>query len=294
MKTIRFTVLGLGAALAGFTLQGCFAKQPLPECQVFTGDAIAGVSNYMALLKETNHTGTCPSLDHMEIGLTRIAPPGAKEYQVLLRAQRPVDFAIGNEFSADIDATNDCSDYENTEDCSECVDPAMAMDGDNVCQFVDDPVVRVDPADPDNKGLAVKGSLTILPDATTGLCSVGTMTSNFNFQTEDLELVDGGTEVLPAVSQKMEWTNFKIMMNAKVPGTFFTANLKLTEDTCVANYDVQGFWPIVTCTADSDCDPNANPDAGKATGSGISTDFAPKCNTDIGVCAPSVDVTKLK
>ena len=293
MKNTRIGILGLSSAVAGFMLQGCFATQPPPECQVFTGDAITEVSNYMSLLTETSRTGTCETIDHMEIGLTRLNAPGSKDFFVLMRAARPVDFVIGHQFSESIDPTNDCSDYANTEDCSACVDPAMAVEGDNVCEEVLDPVTRSDKADPEAKGLTVKAKLSQYPDST-GFCSIDPVTTSFNFQKEDLDLVDGGTTTLPAISQKLEWSDFKLMMNAKVPGSFFTAKLKLSEGSCVANYDVKAFWPIVTCTTDDECDPAANVDAGRATGSGISADFAPICNKTIGVCVPSADVASLK
>ena len=111
------------------------------------------------------------------------------------------------------------------------------------------------------------------------------------------------TQTLPAITYKLEYTNFNVINSTKVPGTAFTADVKYTEGTCVAEYKALGFWPPVSCSnkpsegalvESGECDPNGDLDAGRVTGSGINPEFKPKCDTALGMCVPSVDVTTIK
>ena len=124
-----------------------------------------------------------------------------------------------------------------------------------------------------------------------------------DFQEEVLNLVDGSTQTLPAATYKLEYTNFNVVNSTKVPGTAFTSDVKLTEGACVAEYKAVGFWPEIGCSNDpsegalvtsTECDPNADLDAGRVFGSGINPAFEPKCDTALGVCVPTVDVATIK
>lgn len=187
----------------------------------------------------------------------------------------------------------------------------------NECQSVPEPVKRRDPLDPPGAKLIATGEMPQFPNAA-GVCAVTNFSGGEqNFQPEVLDLADGSGQVtLPAVTYKTEFTNFNVINTAKIPGTVFTADVKYTEGGCVANYKALGFWPGIHCSAvagdadpslgdgpdadghvlvtSGDCDPTANPDAGRVYGSGINPEFKPKCDTNTGYCVPTVDVTAIK
>jgi hypothetical protein len=74
--------------------------------------------------------------------------------------------------------------------------------------------------------------------------------------------VDGGSVVFPERYMKYEWSNFTVIATADVPGQLFTADLRITDDTCVADYGVKAIWPMTLCRTDLDCHPYPLPDAG--------------------------------
>jgi hypothetical protein len=103
---------------------------------------------------------------------------------------------------------------------------------------------------------------------------------------------------LPQTDMSYEWSNVRILVTAAYPGTQMAADLRYTENGCSASYRVTGLWPAVSCEAlDADgngtgqpdatlCDPKANPEAGRATGSGINPDLAPNvvCDANLLLC----------
>lgn len=124
---IRIGLLGLASAVAGFSLQGCFAPQPLPECSVTITAAGLGLPPYLVLLKKIDSTGTamdCGKKQKMLVGLQRYrtkASGGA--FTLAIRAQPVVDPFLGYTYTGNIDETNDCA---NEEDCQGADDPSMA------------------------------------------------------------------------------------------------------------------------------------------------------------------------
>lgn len=325
-KTLRISLFGLVGAVGGFTLQGCFAPQPLPECNVTVSSSGFGLNPYYVKLDNAVGTGACAMHDHMWTGMQRYrsAPIGG-EFTLAVKSSIIVDPAIGDVYSADQDPSNNCV---NEEDCQGADDPTMAcvvavadggvelgdgtpvdpasgdvaladggtyaVDLANECVSVEEPLPRTDAADPEGKNIPNFGKLPTLP--TNGVCAITEWTAGSgvqNFQAEDLTLADGSMQTVPAAKYAVEWTDFKLISTPKVPGTAFTGKVKITEAGCEATYDALGIWPPIECATDVDCDPNADLDAGRATGSGISPDWKPTCDTARGICVPSVDVTKL-
>jgi hypothetical protein len=109
---------------------------------------------------------------------------------------------------------------------------------------------------------------------------------------------DESTPEEPAVNIKYAWKNLKIYVTAAAQGTQFSGDLTYTQDTCAVDYKVIGFWPEVGCEGvgldemgkeiavpdDSLCCPNADPEAGRITGSGINPDFPVKCDPNLLIC----------
>lgn len=283
-RTISFALTA--SFLTGLAASGCFTAQPPPQCQTVSTQDFNGNPPYLALLTRTSATSACAEeqkLASMLVGVQDYIPPGAGAARLVLRPGRLIDLAQGNVFSADIDATNNCQAKKN---CGTC-----RPDGGNPCLFVDDPVTRSDPADPDGQKLNALGGFARTPS--NGICAASEpLVASQTFEARMLALVDGGTANLPALPAQFSFSDVKVITTFEVPGTAFTAKLSQTEGACVAAYDVVAFYPSVACEADVDCDPNTDLDAGRNTGSGINPDFAPKCDTALGFCVPTVDVTK--
>ncbi len=235
-------------------------------------------------------------------------------------------------FEANQDPSNDCTNQEGCDTCVVGTDGGYALsdgtvvtvvdettgtipdpdstdggvieiDLTNECGAVTEPVGRTDPADPNGKNITGRAKLTQFP--TNGVCTATDFTGNVqNFQAESVDQVDGSKADFPALAVKYNWSNFKIYMNSKTPGTVWSATLAYTEGGCSANYDLVAFWPIVHCAGedadgktvpdDSLCNPYANPDAGTVVGSGINPGFKPKCDPVSFVCTPTVSVTPLQ
>ena len=338
MKSLNIWLAGLGSAVAGFVLQGCFAAQPAPECGVLTGAPVLGVGNYQAVLTKTAATGTgCDDVELKEltVGMMRFSPPGQPNVTIDVRPSRVVDIKEGHVFSADIDAENNCAESPKGADCALCTLPTgggnyvlpdggpvtptalddggtkyTVPDGDggtldvsstNTCDVPqDDPVERKDPSDEEGMNLTMHGKLTKYPDAE-GVCRATDLTpSTQSF--ESVTMLDGG--VIPALAAQVEFTNVEIVNTTKAPGTYWTAKMKQTEGACTIDYDVVGFYPQIHCGVkdenkvtqadDSICEPSADLDAGRVTGSGISPSFKPKCHPELFVCVPTVTAADLK
>ncbi len=280
MNLIRNGMLGVVGAACGVLLQGCFAKQPVPECQVFTGQYVSSTSNYIATMKKTAGTGSCSELKAMEVGMTRFS--GDAGFTVAVRPSPLIDLAYGYVNATEQDNTNNCAWFFAGEDCSTCTEatPESDPNNDNICMPVLEPVTRTDPKDPDGKGLQGQPKITRVAD-TNGQCTIDDFVLAQDFEATTATQPDGGTVNFPETKVKYEWSTFKTMMTTRVPGSAWTAHLKYTVDGCTAEYDVTGIWPMVTCSTDEDCNPNANPDAGRVTGSGLSPDFKPRCDLTV-------------
>jgi hypothetical protein len=176
----------------------------------------------------------------------------------------------------------------------------------NECMSVEEPLHRVDPADPDGKNLNIIGTMPQFPTA--GKCAVTQVSGGTQNYQAEMTL----TGTVPAITYKVEFTELNVINNAEIPGIAFTSKIKVTEGTCVANYTAVGWWsgyntgsPEIHCTPDAgapagslsyatECDPNADVDAGRVVGSGMSPAFKPLCDVDNGICVPSIDLTAVK
>ena len=350
-KNLRISLIGLAGAVAGFALQGCFATQPIPECTVTTTAVANGLVPYYTRLSRVDGTGPCAELTHFYTGLQRFRKQGTGgDFTLAIKSSPVIDPFMGYVYSADTDPTNDCV---NGEDCQGDADPTAAcvvnvsdggvelfdgtpiaadgtvdladggsyqVDPANECVAVDDPVERRDPADPKGANLNAIGQMPRYP--INNLCAVTDIVGGVqNYGPETLDLADGTQTTLPAITYNVEYTNFNVVNSAKVLGNAFTADVKYTEGSCVANYKAVGFWvglSLLQGTADikctpavpadaglvysTDCDPSSDLDAGRVFGSGINPAFQPMCDLSLGptpadgtgVCVPSVDVTTIK
>ncbi|AUX20216.1 MlpA protein [Sorangium cellulosum] len=99
----------------------------------------------------------------------------------------------------------------------------------------------------------------------------------------------------PATNIRYEWSNVRVYVTAALPGTQMTADLTYTKDGCTASYSVVGLAPAVSCGVDnmgepgidpSLCDPQADPKAGRLTGSGINPDLEERvtCDPETALC----------
>lgn len=105
---------------------------------------------------------------------------------------------------------------------------------------------------------------------------------------------------------KYEWSNVRLIVTAAYPGTQMVGDLTYTINDCTASYSVIGLWPAVSCAkkdaegnAVADpalCDPVADPEAGRATGSGINPDLKERvaCDPDTLLCVLTAPPDELK
>jgi hypothetical protein len=110
----------------------------------------------------------------------------------------------------------------------------------------------------------------------------------------------------PGIHIKYEWSNVRLIVTAAYPGTQMVGDLTYTNNGCTASYSVIGLWPAVSCAgkdaqgnAVADpalCDPVADPEAGRATGSGINPDLKDRvaCDPDILLCVLTAPPDALK
>jgi hypothetical protein len=127
------------------------------------------------------------------------------------------------------------------------------------------------------------------PDAE-DVCRVPTLTPS--------EVALPAIDTAPATDVRYAWSNVRVRVTPAYPGTQMAADLTITQDGCSAAYKVLGLWPAVGCEKLDDngngtgqpdasrCDPEADPDAGRPTGSGINPDFKSvvACDPELLLC----------
>lgn len=192
-------------------------------------------------------------------------------------------------------------------------DGGFEVDLANICKSVEEPLYRVDPTDMDGKNLNIIADMPQFPTA--GRCALTQKTGGTENYQEEMTL----TGTVPAITYKVEFIDTTVINNADIPGIAFTGKIKVTEGSCVANYSAIGWWsgyntgtPEIACTPEAsaakgsltyatECDPNADIDAGRLLGSGMSPSFKPMCQRTNdpgmdpeGICVPSIDLTAAK
>jgi hypothetical protein len=123
---------------------------------------------------------------------------------------------------------------------------------------------------------------TLSPDDT-GVCDLVNVTDGY----ETYALIpadpgdpDGGvdpTPEVPELSIRHAYEGVRVLSTAQIPGTLMDGHVTITQDGCTAKYQFYAVYPVVTCQSDTDCDPNADPANGRATGSGMNPFYAPHC-----------------
>lgn len=102
------------------------------------------------------------------------------------------------------------------------------------------------------------------------------------------DMPDDPPTMVPATDRKIEWSKLRVYATTALPGTQIVAEMTYTDTAagCSARYDVVGLYPAVSCKTTEDCDPEANPDAGRVTGSGINPDLKSRvtCDPDLLLC----------
>ncbi len=168
---------------------------------------------------------------------------------------------------------------------------------------------RVDPNDPNYQKESARGPLTSLAADKKGVCSATLAPAEQDLppvQVHTADFVkDGGVKNYPRTVVKYEWKNFRFLNTARFPGTVVSGQLDVTLNNCSASYNVEAIWAAspttggpVECDPDNpvgpneDCNPNANLDAGRVTGSGLSSDYKPVCGS-FGFCVPTVSLDDL-
>ena len=115
----------------------------------------------------------------------------------------------------------------------------------------------------------------ILPDEpTNGICTIPDVTE----MRSDTDPLGTGQAEFAYHAHGM---NF--LSGARYQGSEFEAQVDVTIGSCTATYSVQALTPTQiggTCVTDADCDPFADPAAGRPLGSGINPDYAVACTME--------------
>ncbi|ATB36634.1 lipoprotein mlpA precursor [Cystobacter fuscus] len=107
-----------------------------------------------------------------------------------------------------------------------------------------------------------------------------------------LVTLDSSSEGAKALTY--EWSGLRIYNTPSIPGTQFIADLRYTENGCIAEYTVRGIWPVVSCATnkqpdESKCDPYPDPPT-RLRGSGINPSFPVKCDPLALICVLTGEV----
>jgi hypothetical protein len=158
------------------------------------------------------------------------------------------------------------------------------------------------------------GAYTVTEPNASNLCPVPTLSATHVVLAELPAVVDDPSTPddetfagQPAVDARLEWSNVLVYLTAASFGTQVQADLVDTRktpagDTCTINYRTVSMAPAVSCAALDDngdplknadgtptldptlCDPEANPDLMRYTGSGISPNTKYICDPDSAYC----------
>jgi hypothetical protein len=159
------------------------------------------------------------------------------------------------------------------------------------------------------------GAYTVTEPNASNLCPVPTLSATHVVLAEVPAVVDDPTTPdvdetfagQPAVDARLEWSNVLVYLTAASFGTQVQADLVDTRktpmgDTCAITYRTVSMAPAVSCAALDDkgdplknvdgtptldptlCDPEANPDLMRYTGSGISPNTKYICDPDSAYC----------
>lgn len=97
--------------------------------------------------------------------------------------------------------------------------------------------------------------------------------------TPDVDETDPGLPGQAAAKLTYEWSKVKFLVNADAQGTQFSADVKLTQDSCTATYHVVGVYPAVPCDPSDPDDVICKDDT-----NGINPDFPTECSKTFGYC----------
>jgi hypothetical protein len=127
-----------------------------------------------------------------------------------------------------------------------------------------------------------------------------------------------GTDPVPALNIKYQWSNVRFFNTPAAPGTQLIADLILTKTEglpdggagtpCTAEYKVVGLWPAIPCNSDpledggvdpnpldpTKCSPEPDNTKNRPTGSGIGPDLLTRCDENLQLCVLAKDPPSFK
>jgi len=270
---MKIRMIGLMLGTAALSIWGAGCEQPTIDCRATRG----GFATTFVL---QNGSGTCSQLQTSVVGLQSYYGKGTGNNQV--------------------DITKS----------------SLAIRPENIIAAEDAVLGLIDEGCADETAIvtteynAVGAFVSVDPDES-GICSVpSTSTTRFHSNAiapsgDPMDPENACAEGLPEQNISYEWRNVKVHVSTAGPGNRFEADLTYTENDCTAQYKVCGVWPVVHCEKldpaqateedpdghtgqpeDKLCDgePDLEPQYGIPYGSGINTDYKPKCDPVALVC----------
>jgi len=141
--------------------------------------------------------------------------------------------------------------------------------------------------DADHPDLA-NGTIGLTPDAT-GTCDVASMTTvrqDVVFLNEDSSTEPPTDTPEPPNPRSIAITSLKFLSAPQYQGSQLEVAATYTNGDCSASYTGIGLTPLVQCESDDNCNPFADPAAGRSTGSGINPAYPVSCSNEVAQLFP--------
>lgn len=264
-----------GAAMIGALVQAC-GDEPKPACMSLS------TLSYATKLIETTRSGSCD--DYSVDGFNADPEIGVSSYFVRNGKGEP-DYHTG-------------SIAVQTAEIGGLLSTAQSYGGDNKVSEKIYSLGKFSSGEPDDQNFCPAPSLS---SAHLVLDAIPAMADDP--ATEDKDPFPGQ----PAVDMTLQWTDFKVYLTPASVGSQVGGHLKDTRkapdgSSCTVEYDALGLAPAVSCSkkdengdpvmtddgkmiVDEDlCNPDADPAAGRFTGSGLAVDVAYECDPKLFYC----------
>jgi hypothetical protein len=269
MKRHVFLVAAMAALVGGVAGVSCTTPQPAAECNFQTP--------YWAkytLVDAGPTPGSCSTYEGDRVDFQRYSPPGATQPTFAFLPRRLGRITRYDPCSGGRDGAFFRVSTSPADDAT-CTGAQAGTD----CHFQHESPLGTFAGDtPDSKGLctstgAIKQAEQTFPEVTVDECVAAGVPPYLDDGGVDpsLGLPYPPTHVIDA------WSNFKLISTAHFNQNMWEADVTLTRDSCAATYHVLGVYPMVGCTTDEDCNPNANLAAGRPVGSGVPAEFKSTC-----------------
>ncbi len=259
-KRISMAVAVLGAV---GTLAGCNLEQPTAGCFVQDASAYAWQAKYI-LKNPADAALSCGQFKGEDMGVFKYTNPDASAAEVA--ENRGARIAIRPRRLASLYRATYQRDV-------------IGPDGNPLTATVR----RAEGVVPATAATGLSTTLAQEPDAD-GLClATGFNEARVAAPAAYKNAADGGGLIVGAQTFAYQYENVEVYSAPSAPGTQMRGTVKITDDTCTAEYEMWALWPAAPCDPGAPLDEeNCGPTAG------VNPDFNVVCDPDLRRCVPAV------